>query len=264
MLLHDGAYGTDGALCWDRVQGLLSDEFFVLVPDLLGWGQSDKVVHFDQSPYESRLRQISTLCDTLCLGDRGIYLVGVSFGAELAVRAAVEPSWGVPVKAVVSIAGTGGRLYRIDAAMHALAEYEPSLDAARDLTQALVSDLDRVDADHVRRRYENSLIAGHWEALSSARLHNPAAPRRRADEEWTERLAGTRIPMLFVEGREDKLLEAGWAEAMARLVPGSSSRVIDGAHEPNLDRPEEVAAVVRTFLRAVAGAERDGRGGAGQ
>ena len=247
MLLHDGAYGTDGDLCWGQVQRSLADSFFVIVPDLLGWGKTDKLVYFDRSPYEPRLSHIGSLCRTMCLLERGVYLVGVSFGAELAVRATTEAEWGVPARATISITGTGGRLYRLDSALEDLLHYEPSLEAARRLTAALVSSMDGLD-DHVRIRYENSLAPGHWEALSAARLHNPAVSRPPPDDSWIDRLGQCKIPILFVEGRQDKLLEPGWAEQMAQRVPGSSWEVVEGAHEPNLDRPDEVADLIRGFL----------------
>jgi pimeloyl-ACP methyl ester carboxylesterase len=255
LLIHDGAYGTDAELCWDQVQRSLADDFFVLAPDLIGWGRSDKLVYFDRSPYESRLRQLGDLCRTLCLGDQGIYLVGVSFGAELAVRATIEPAWNIPTLATVSIAGTGGRLYRIDTALADLLEYVPSPESARKVTEWLVADMTGLD-DHVRTRYENSLIPGHWESLSSARLHNPAVERPPGDESWMTGLAECTVPMLFVEGREDKLLESGWAAEMAGRVPGSVSQIVDGAHEPNIDRPLELAATIREYFTKVGSGQR--------
>ena len=247
ILLHDGAYGTDAELCWDQVQRLLADDFFVIAPDLLGWGKTDKLVYFDRSPYEPRLSHIASLCRAMCLLDRGVYVVGVSFGAELAVRATTEPEWGIPALATVSITGTGGRLFRIDTVLQDLLEYEPSPEAARKLTQMLVASMEGLD-DHVRTRYENSLVPGHWESLSAARLHNPAVARIPEDDSWMDRLAQCNVPILFVEGRQDKLLEPGWAEKMVKLVPGSSWKVVEGGHEPNIDRPNDVADFIKEFL----------------
>lgn len=247
LLLHDGAYGTDGDLCWGPIQRALSDSFFVVAPDLLGWGRSDKVAFFDRSPYDPRLRQIAAICRTLCLLDRAVSIVGVSFGAELAVRASVEPHWGIPVMAAVSISGTGGRLYRVDSALKALGDYDPSFDEAKRLTEALVSGMGGLDV-HAQQRFENSLTPGHWEALSASRLHNPAIARPQPDDSWIEKLALAQVPILFVEGRDDTLMESGWSEKMAKLVPGSSWRVMEGGHEPNLDHPTETVGVIREFL----------------
>ncbi len=247
VLLHDGAYGTDGDLCWGPVMYTLSAHFHVVVPDLLGWGGSDKVAFFDRSPYAPRLHQVASVCRTLCLFDQGIFLAGVSFGAELTVLAAAEPEWGIRPRAVVSISGTGGRLYRVDAALKALGEYEPSPAAARELTQALTAGMPGLDA-HAERRYSQSLTRGHWETLSAARLHNPATGHVAPDDTWIDRLDDVSVPVLFVEGREDGLMERGWAQKMAKRVPGGSWREIDGGHEPNLDHPAGVADLLREFF----------------
>jgi pimeloyl-ACP methyl ester carboxylesterase len=247
VLLHDGAYGTDGDLCWGPVMPALSDRFRLVIPDLLGWGGSDKVAFFDRSAYASRLHQVASVCHGMGLLEKGVFLAGVSFGAELAVRAAVEPEWGIRPKAVVSISGTGGRLYRVNAAVSELGAYEPSPAAALKLTRALTSGMPDL-MEHSQRRYELSLIPGHWETLSAARLHNPALPSLPADEGWLDRLDEVSAPILFVEGRQDPLMERGWAEKMSRRVPGSSWREVDGGHEPNLDHPLQVADLIREFF----------------
>lgn len=247
VLLHDGAYGTDGDLCWGPVMPALSDRFRVVVPDLLGWGGSDKVAFFDRSAYASRLRQMASLCHSMGLLEQGVFLAGVSFGAELAVRTAVEPEWGIRPKAVVSISGTGGRLFRVNAAVSELGAYEPSPAAAVKLTRSLTSGMPGL-LEHAQRRYELSLVPGHWETLSAARLRNPALPSLPPDEGWLDRLGDVSVPILFVEGRQDALMERGWAEKMSRRVPGSSWCEVDGGHEPNLDHPSQVADLIREFL----------------
>jgi pimeloyl-ACP methyl ester carboxylesterase len=247
MLLHDGAYGTDGDLCWGPVMPELSGHFNLIVPDLLGWGGSDKVAFFDRSAYASRLQQIASVCRALSLVEQGIFLAGVSFGAELAVRAAIEPEWGIRPKAVVSISGTGGRLYRDNAAASALGAYEPSPAAALKLTRSLTSGMPGL-TEHAQRRFELSLIPGHWETLSAVRLRSPALPSAEPDEGWLDRLDDVSVPILFVEGRQDSLMERGWAEKMSKRVPGSSWREVDGGHEPNLDHPSQVAELLREFF----------------
>ena len=246
VLLHDGAYGTDGPLCWGSVASALADEYRVIVPDLLGWGHSAKVVFFDRSPYDPRLEHIAEVCRALCPGSP-VFLAGVSFGAELAVRATIESRWQIPVRRAVAISGTGGRLFRNNEAMAALTGYTPSLEAARDVTATLVGDLSGLDA-HIRTRYENTLIPGHWEAMSSARLHNPALSAPAPNDEWMSGLGGNQVPLCFVEGAADPLLESGWAAKMAAMTGRGSSITIDGGHEPNIDRPDAVASVLGEFF----------------
>lgn len=249
MLIHDGAFGTDAPLCWGDVMDRLADDYHVFAPDLLGWGGSDKVCFFDRSPYDFRLEHVASLCEVLAL-DEPIHFAGTSFGAEIVVRAAAEDRWGWPVRSAVAITGTGGRLYRVPGAIEQLSDYEPSLEAAEHLTGLLVETTEGLE-DHVERRYENSLIPGHWEALAALRVRNPAVERQASADDWPDPLKTCQVPILYVEGRDDEVLESGWAQKMADLTPEGQSLVIDGAHEPNLNHPDVVAEAMRDFLGSV-------------
>jgi pimeloyl-ACP methyl ester carboxylesterase len=245
VLVHDGAYGTDADLCWGEVADALAGDFHVLAPDLLGWGGSDKVNFFDRSPYDFRLEHIGAVCRTFAL-DEPVHFAGVSFGGELVCRGTAQQRWGWLVRSAVSITGTGGRMFRVPGGIEQLSDYEPSLEAAARITGMLVESLDGLD-DHVRRRYENSLVPGHWEALTSLRIRNPAVERVVPPDDWPDPLGSCETPILFVEGRSDVLLEPGWAAHMAGLAPNGESAVIDGGHEPNIDRPAAVAEAIGGF-----------------
>ena len=244
VLVHDGAYGTDSRLCWEGVIDELARDYHVIAPDLIGWGGTDKLCYFDRSPYDYRLQHLAALCDTLGL-DEPAFFAGSSFGAELVARGAAEPRWGWSVRAAVAITGTGGRLYRVPGGIERLSDYSPSLDAAARLTAMLVSSAEGMD-DHFARRFDNSMIAGHWEALNALHLRNPAAGPRTGSDDWPEPLLGCSVPILWVEGADDPLLERGWAAKMAELGDSFSSLVVPGGHEPNLEHPADVGRMIRT------------------
>ena len=246
VLVHDGAYGTDAALCWDQVIAELSADHHVVAPDLIGWGATDKLCYFDRSPYDYRLEHIAAVCDVLA-PDEPVFFAGSSFGAELVVRGVAEPRWGWRARAAVAIAGTGGRLFRTPGGIEQLGDYTPSLEAAARLTGFLVASAEGMD-EHIRRRYENSLVPGHWEALRALHLRNPAVERTPPPDDWPEPLRGCATPVLFVEGEDDPLLDSGWAAQMADLSPAFSSEVVRGSHEPNLEHPADTARLIRAFL----------------
>lgn len=248
VLVHDGAYGTDAELCWEGVIGELADSYHVIAPDLIGWGGTDKVCYFDRSPYDFRLEHLAAVCRVLGLDDP-VFFAGSSFGAELVVRGAAEPRWGWNVRAAVAVTGTGGRLYRMPGGIERLSQYTPSLEDARKLTAMLVDSVEGLD-DHIRRRFENSMTPGHWEALSALRLRNPSAePPARVDD-WPEPLRHCDTPVLFVEGSDDPLLETGWAANMAELGDSFSSTVVAGGHEPNIEHPAETGRLIRDFFES--------------
>lgn len=246
VLVHDGAYGTDAALCWDGVIDGLASDHYVIAPDLIGWGGTDKLCYFDRSPYDYRLEHLGAICHVLGL-DEPVFFAGSSFGAELVARGAAEPEWGWNVRAAVAITGTGGRLYRVPGGIERLSDYTPSLDAAARLTAMLVSSAEGMD-EHFQRRFDNSMIPGHWEALSALGLRNPSAGPRTGSDDWPEPLRHCSVPILWVEGAEDPLLEQGWAARMAELGDSFSSAVIAGGHEPNLENPAEVGQLIRDYF----------------
>ena len=246
VLVHDGAFGTDSLLCWEGVIPELTDSYHVVAPDLIGWGGTDKLCYFDRSPYDYRLEHLAAVCTVLGLDDP-IFFAGSSFGAELVARGVAEPRWGWNARAAVAITGTGGRLYRMPGGIERLSDYTPSLDAARRLTAMLVDSTDGLD-DHIRRRFENSMTPGHWEALSALGVRNPSAERVVRPEDWPEPLLSCEVPVLWVEGSDDPLLEQGWAAKMAGLGDSFSSVVVPGGHEPNIEHAADTGRLLREFF----------------
>ena len=246
VLVHDGAFGTDAELCWEGVIPELSDAYHVIAPDLVGWGGTDKVCYFDRSPYDFRLEHFAAVCRVLGLDDP-VFFAGSSFGAEIVARGVAEPRWGWNARAAVAVTGTGGRLYRVPGGIERLSDYTPSLEAARRLTAMLVSSVEGLD-DHIRRRFENSMIPGHWEALSALGVRNPSAERRTVEDDWPEPLRHCDVPVLFVEGADDPLLEPGWAAKMAELGASFSSTVVPGGHEPNIEHAAATGRLIRDFF----------------
>ena len=244
ILIHDGAFGTTAELCWADVIIDFARDYYVLAPELLGWGGTDKVVYLDRSPYAARVPHITSFVREL--GVEGADYVGTSFGGSLILRASVTPGnpWGIC--RAISITGSGGP-YRHPAGIEALGNYTPSLEAAAKLTELIAGSTLGLD-EHIRRRHENSLIPGHWEALMAPRLKNPSVERAPSVDDYLDRLAKTDVPTLLVEGKRDPLLENGWAAKMAALSPNITALTIDAGHEPNIECPDKVVELVRNYL----------------
>lgn len=244
VLIHDGGFGTTADLCWGDVIDDLAQNYHVLGPELLGWGETDKVVYLDRPPYAARIPHVAAFCRAL--GVEQAAFVGASFGGSLLLRALVDPSRPWPISRAVSISGTGGP-FRLPEGTAALADYEPSLEAARRMTSLIVRDMSGL-SEHVRRRYENSLAPGHWEAMTAPRLHNPATERRTPADNFLERFATVDLPVLLIEGRHDPLLETDWSKKLADLSPNVRAMTVDHSHEPNIDAPAETARIITDFL----------------
>lgn len=243
ILLHDGTYGSDASVCWGPVLELLAEEFHVLAPDLLGYGGTDKLVYFDRDPLTQRIAHLASFCESLCI-DRA-YFAGNSFGGAVVLRTAAFG--GLPVARGITLCGTGGLFMRPER-FSELQNYQPSLEAAARLWSLVAH---RADPEQVRRRYENSLIPGHWEALAAAAVRNPARPAGGKDwlPEYSAGLGRIQVPILIVAGADDLLLEPGWERELAAMIPGAvTHRVEQAMHSPQADQPREVARVIRQFL----------------
>lgn len=243
VLLHDGGFGSDARSCWEPIIPLLGERFHVVAPDLLGHGGSPKVFFFDRDPMGQRLWHVAGF--VAALGLESPAYVGSSFGGGMVLQGATRGV--LPMRAGVSIAGPGGIFMRAERFAE-LQGYEPSEEAARKVAEMLLAN---PSDEEVRRRYEATLVSGHWEALAAARVRNPALTDEAPDwhPAYRERLRSVQTPILLVAGADDPLLEEDWEQQMADLLPNGTSVEIPGCrHQPHIDRPKDVAEVLTTFL----------------
>lgn len=247
FLLHDGMYGADALTAWENVAPQLEDSFRVIAPDLLGFGTSDKVVFLDRPPYASRLDQIEALYDVLDL-DRPCHLVGSSFGGSLALRALERAR--LPIASVTAISGTGGP-WRTADGKTALGDYaEPSVEAMARLLHLVVDPYEGFER-LAERRFKNTLLPGHYEAIASMGLRNPVeSTHARQADEYPETLAQTTTPVLLIAGENDTLLEPGWMQNLAQYLPQSPVECATrlSGHCPNIDHPQDTAKLIKNFL----------------
>lgn len=250
VLLHDGGFGTTAQNCWEGVIHHLSDKYHILAPELLGWGGTDKVVYFDRSPYAGRIPHITAFLRAKNV-EQALF-AGASFGGSLLMHALASPDNPWKVRRAITISGSGGP-YRLPSGIEALADYTPSQESARKLTQLIVGDTEGLDA-HILDRHENSLLPGHWEALMAPRLKNPSATQRPPTADaYLDALRRINIPVLLVAGRQDPLLETGWAGKMAALNPEFLHHLeLEGGHEPNISHPSDVAEMFHNFFNQEA------------
>jgi pimeloyl-ACP methyl ester carboxylesterase len=248
LLLHDGMYGADALTAWDQVAPILADEYFVIAPDLLGFGQSDKVVFLDRSPYLPRLDQIEALIEAFSL-TQPCHIVGTSFGASLTLRTLERNR--VSMASVVAISGTGGP-WRVPAGIVALNDYpEPDLNKMRALLEQVTGHYAGFE-QLVQRRYENTLIPGHFEAIAAMGLRNPAIARTSPPaDSYPATLTERTTPVLLIAGAKDPLLEPNWAQRLADHLPTAevSIETLATGHSPNLDHAELTASTLLSFLR---------------
>lgn len=245
VLLHGGEFGASAELGWERVIDLLAEHYRVLAPDMLGFGDSAKVVDFTDGR-GMRIRHIAAFC--AAVGVPVAHFVGNSMGAINLLVDATSENPLLPARSLVAICG-GGEIQKNEHTA-ALYDYDATPEAMRRIVTALFSDpAYAADESYVRRRFESSIAPGAWESLAAARFRRPGleAPALPSAQRAYERIT---VPTLIIEGAADKLLPSGWAAQIAAQIPGGQSVVIDDAgHCPQIEQPAAVAQVLLDFLK---------------
>jgi 2-hydroxymuconate-semialdehyde hydrolase len=244
VLLHGGEFGVSAELGWERNIAALAARHRVLAPDMLGFGESAKVIDFNDGR-GMRIRHVAGFCAVL--GIKSAHFVGNSMGAIMLLTDATSAAPLLPVRSMVTICG-GGEIQR-NRYMDALYNYDATFSAMRRIVEALFADPSYpADDEYVRRRYESSVVPGAWEAVAAARFRRPGLPAPPAPS-TTGSYDRITVPTLVVEGGADKLLPPGWAAEIAGRIPGGRSVVIDQTgHCPQIEKPSVVNDLLLEFL----------------
>jgi pimeloyl-ACP methyl ester carboxylesterase len=251
VLLHGGEFGVNADIAWERNVAALAEHYRVLAPDMLGFGESAKVVDFNDGR-GMRIRHIARFCEMV--GVESAHFVGNSMGAVNLFVDTTSDAPKLPVRSMVTICG-GGEIKRNEHSA-ALYDYDATPEGMRRIVEALFHDpCYPADDDYVRRRYESSIAPGAWEALAAARFRRPGldAPPLPSSTRAYERIA---VPTLVVEGGGDKLLPSGWAAQIADQIAGARSAVIANAgHCPQIEQADAVNELLLRFLAEVRSAD---------
>lgn len=244
VLLHGGEFGASAELGWERNISALSAHFRVLAPDMLGYGNSAKVIDFVDGR-GMRIRHVARFCEVL--GVDSAYFVGNSMGAINLLNDTTSEAPRLPVRSLAIICG-GGEIQQ-NKHFEAVQEYDASLPAMRSIVEALFHDPGYpADDEYVGRRYESSTAPGAWEAVAAARFRRPGSSRPPTPSA-TRAYERIRVPTLVVEGGEDKLLPPGWAAEIAKQIDGARSHVVaDAGHCPQIEQPSTVNDLLLEFL----------------
>jgi pimeloyl-ACP methyl ester carboxylesterase len=247
VLLHGGEFGVCAEIAWEKNIAALAARHRVFALDMLGFGNSAKVVDFNDGR-GMRIRHIARFC--AAVGVESAHFVGNSMGAINLFVDATSDAPLLPARSLVMICG-GGEMQRNDH-LAALYDYDATLPAMRRIVAALFFDPSYpADDQYVQRRYESSIAPGAWEALAAARFRRPGlepAPLPSSKRSY-ERIA---LPTLVVEGECDKLLPPGWAAEIAAQIAGGRSCVVPKAgHCPQIEQPSVVNHILVDFLNEV-------------
>ena len=253
VLIHEGGFGADALNTYGDLAEILVKDYHVIMPEMLGFGGTDKAVFFGENPYEPRLRHIECLLNALDITDA--HFVGNSFGGGVVLRLSIRPGTRWRMKSATSICGTGGP-FRTPAGIQGAFEYTPSVEAARVLDTWILGD-GVTDEKHSRRRFDSSMRPGQWESMMAPRLKNPSAPTA-ASTAWDlpNALSRSQTPTMLIAGTQDRMLEVGWEKKMAEHLADCKIQKMESGHSPNISQPEATAKVLIDFFESIAARQR--------
>lgn len=244
VLLHGGEYGASAEITWRANIETLAKHFHVVAPDILGWGQTDKLYSFSD-PAGLRIRHLQRFLEALGIGKA--FFVGNSAGGGLILRGAVREPPPLQIRKMVTICGNAS-VFKTNSQAD-LENYTPSPDNMKKIVALLYHDAKWQSAENIRERYESSIIPGAWEALSAARLRSPAHQARSTTEEFVKQLSQLSIPLLIMSCEHDPLNQRDWDVNFQKIVPGSKvHRFMHSAHEPQIEETEEFNRLLTEFL----------------
>jgi 2-hydroxy-6-oxonona-2,4-dienedioate hydrolase len=202
----------------------LLDDFTVYIPDLPGFGASDK---------PRRVLEIVELADVLkvwmdAAGLERAYLLGNSLGCHTVTAAAARHREQVAGVILVAPAGEPG---------------------GRNMLRLVARGLN----DFVREPPSlwRIMLRDFWKAGFRRTVLTLRSLQKFRLEAWLPRAD---VPALVVGGGQDRIVPAWWVRQVAALLPQSEAAMItEAGHVPNFSHPAKLAALVRAFVESEEG-----------
>jgi len=260
VMLHGGGPGASGLSNYGRNIGPLSAHFRVIVPDMLGYGQSTKGVN-RRDPFGDLADAMLGLLDALKI--EKAHFIGNSLGGACALRLGLDRPGRVSALVLMGPGGIGTTRALPTPGLNKLLDYYsgsgPSIEKLRTfIREYLVYDGSQVPEEVIRQRYEASIDP---EVVAAPPLRRPPglAAAIRMDFTRDRRLAKSTIPTLVLWGTVDKVNRPSGGPALQARKPNTDLYLFaNTGHWVQWERPEEFNAATATFLdrQTPAGARR--------
>jgi pimeloyl-ACP methyl ester carboxylesterase len=253
VMLHGGGPGASGVTNYSRNIDALAQRYRVIVPDMPGYGRSDKRI--DKSdPFGYLGDAIRDLLDELDIDTA--HLVGNSYGGAAALRLALDTPHRVGKLVLMGPGGIGTTRMLPTAGLNSLLSYYGGTGPSRDKLAAfvrnyLVYEADSVPDDLIDVRYRASIDP---EVVASPPLTRPSGPMAlrtlwRMDLTRDPRLASLQTPTLVLWGRDDKVNRPAGGPMLLNAMPNAELVMTSRTgHWLQWERAELFNRIVSEFL----------------
>jgi len=254
LLLH--GFPTSSHMFRDLIP-LLSDRYYMVAPDLPGFGFSDAP---DRSQFTYTFAHLTEVIDrfTDAIGLQRYALYIFDYGAPVGLRLALKHP-----ERVTAIVSQNGNAYRegLNNGWNPIEKYwrEPTEANRTALREFLKPETTKFQ--YVHGVSEEALVAPESYTLDSALLARPGNDEIQLDlfldyasnialyPKFQEYFRSKRIPLLAVWGKNDPFFLPPGAEAFKRDNPDAEVHLYDTGHFALETHAVEIAAAIRDFLR---------------
>ena len=231
----------------------LADSYRVVALDLPGFGESGKPIG---APYDAAWFARAAFETLDALGVRRAHLLGNSMGGRVAIEAGLTKPERVGGLVLLSPALAWLRDRRWAPVVRAL---RPELGLIQMAPRSVVEGVLRraipgadqgwaaAGVDEFLRAY----LTPRGRAAFYAAARNVYLDEPHGDDGFWTRLAELSPDALFIWGRQDRLVPVGFRKHVERTLPRARHLELDCGHVPQLERPRETHAAIRSFLRTV-------------
>ena len=257
LLLH-GA-GLDSAmLSWREVIDLFPEKYTVYAIDLLGYGKSDRPCNMaGDSFYQQHIGTVEAVVRQLQLDQ--FVLSGLSMGGAIAIGYALKNP--AQVKALVPVDSWGlvqkmpmHKLYYwyvnsflTEVSYKWFAKYKWLVKWS--ISYSLFGEKENISNALLDEIF--ALCATKNASQSIKDYQVSSVTKQGVVPDFTRRLSGLKMPVLFINGEKDTLVFAKDAQKAAQAVAGGQIYIVKGCkHWAQKEKPEEYIKAVDEFLQA--------------
>lgn len=252
LLVH--GLGSSAESWLFNVEGL-ARRYRVLVPDLIGFGKSDKTTDANELNLARSSRFLAGFLETQ--GVQKTHVVGNSMGGIVSLQFAVDHPEMVDKLVLVDPAGFGRDVhmsFRLQA-LPVLGEIlaEPRRRSTRMSLEVASHKRDFISDELVERFYELGrqpgmkapFLAAVRQGISVTGVRNEVLRPLQA------RIPSITAPTLIMWGRHDQILPISHLETGKRLIPHATVHIFeDCGHIPQMEKPEEFNRLLHEFIAA--------------
>ncbi|WP_078353733.1 alpha/beta fold hydrolase [Mycobacteroides chelonae] len=257
VLLH--GFPTSSHMFRNLIEGL-ADDYRIIAPDHLGFGYSDMplVTEFDYT-FDALADLTQGLVDQLGLTRYAIYVQ--DYGAPIGWRLALNRPHAI--SAIVTQNGNGYDEGFVEDFWATVWDYQREQTAESEAAIRTALDVESIKWQYLTGAPDESLVSPDTWTLDSALLSRPGndqiqlklfrdyatnAPMYPALHDY---LRNSGVPVLAVWGRNDPIFGPAGAQAFGRDARDAEIHLLDGGHFLLETAGEQVADLIRAFLRRV-------------